>query len=176
MERLPFITLDYLREGTRRQRWAYHNLTDLGIVEILKDYTPLLAGTVPLDIDIATSDLDIICHWQDAQEFTNTLEKHWGERPDFRVYQTALAGHPTVLVRFRQDDFELEIVGQNRPSHEQEAYRHMVREYEIMQKMGPAFKEQIRGLKRNGLKTEPAFAKLLGLNGDPYRAVLDYVV
>ena len=45
-----------------------------------------------------------------------------------------------------------------------------------MQKMGPAFKEQIRGLKRNGLKTEPAFAKLLGLNGDPYRAVLDYVV
>ena len=95
MERLPFITLDYLREGTRRQRWAYHNLTDLGIVEILKDYTPLLAGTVPLDIDIATSDLDIICHWQDAQEFTNTLEKHWGERPDFRVYQTALTGPPT---------------------------------------------------------------------------------
>ncbi|QCO12481.1 DUF4269 domain-containing protein (plasmid) [Azospirillum brasilense] len=35
---------------------------------------------------------------------------------------------------------------------------------------GPAFREEVLRMRGQGLKTEPTFASLLGLKGDPYRA------
>lgn len=32
------------------------------IMEILQEFDPILVGTFPINIDIETSDLDIICH------------------------------------------------------------------------------------------------------------------
>ena len=37
---------------------------------------------------------------------------------------------------------------------------------------GKKLRDEIKRLKRSGLKTEPAFAKLLFLDGDPYQAFL----
>ncbi len=174
MSQLPFTDITYLKEGTPRQQQAWEVLNTHRVLSILQDFDPILTGTIPLDIDIESSDLDIICHWQDAELFTRTLRHHWGQLPDFQLQSYEKNGFDTILTRFTLPGFELEVYGQNRPSYQQEAYRHMVREYEILQKMGPAFKEQIRKLKRSGLKTEPAFALLLGMAGDPYRALLDY--
>ena len=50
----------------------------------------------------------------------------------------------------------------------------MIKEFEILEKEGDEFRRKIIELKELGLKTEPAFAKLLGLSGDPYVELLKY--
>jgi hypothetical protein len=50
----------------------------------------------------------------------------------------------------------------------------MITEFRILQLRGEEFRHDIIALKKSGLKTEPAFASLLGLSGDPYEALLNY--
>jgi hypothetical protein len=49
-------------------------------------------------------------------------------------------------------------------------------EYRTLEREGEGFREKIRSLKASGIKTEPAFALLLGLESDPYSAILEYKV
>lgn len=49
----------------------------------------------------------------------------------------------------------------------------MLIEYNLLKTYGDPFRERIIQLKKQGIKTEPAFAQLLGLKGDPYLALLD---
>ena len=53
-------------------------------------------------------------------------------------------------------------------------YLHMVIEYKILLQKGESFRQQVIALKQSGLKTEPAFAQLLGLPGNPYTALLEF--
>jgi hypothetical protein len=48
----------------------------------------------------------------------------------------------------------------------------MIIEHRVLIEKGEKFRQEIIKLKRQGLKTEPAFAKLLGLDGNPYEALL----
>ena len=80
------------------------------------------------------------------------------------------------MANFTLEDFEIEIFGQNRPSREQEAFRHLLIEDEILESKDETFRAEIIKLKKQGFKTEPAFAKLLKLKGDPYLALLAYKV
>ena len=50
----------------------------------------------------------------------------------------------------------------------------MLIEHRLLQERGEAFRRAIITLKQRGYKTEPAFAKALGLKGDPYLALLPY--
>ncbi|HRF37192.1 MAG TPA: DUF4269 domain-containing protein, partial [Saprospiraceae bacterium] len=54
----------------------------------------------------------------------------------------------------------------------QNAYRHLLIEARLLEERGPEFRQQIIELKQQGVKTEPAFARLLGLEGDAYEALL----
>jgi hypothetical protein len=69
------------------------------------------------------------------------------------------------------EEFSIEIFGQNKPTIEQNAYRHMIAEYKILQEKGEDFKQKIIELKQKGIKTEPVFGMLLGLN-NPYEDLL----
>lgn len=80
----------------------------------------------------------------------------------------------SVVCNFKTDDFEIEIFGQNIPPKQQNAYRHMLIEHQILQEKGEGFRLKIIELKRTGYKTEPAFAELLNLKGNPYLALLKY--
>ncbi|GKT33655.1 Protein of unknown function DUF4269 like protein, partial [Aduncisulcus paluster] len=56
----------------------------------------------------------------------------------------------------------------------QNAYRHMVIEHRLLtleSDKAEILKEKITELKSGGTKTEPAFAMLLGLQGNPYQAL-----
>lgn len=48
----------------------------------------------------------------------------------------------------------------------------MLIEHQILLEKGESFRQEIISLKKQGIKTEPAFAQLLGLSGDPYEAIL----
>lgn len=174
MDLKKFETIDYLRSGNPKQRRAYDLLTYHAVFDTLAPFDPLLAGTVPIGIDIETSDLDIICCWREKASFRKMLKSHFGDFNDFQIKEKQVRGYETVISRFELDHFPVEIFGQHRPSREQEAFRHMVVEHQILCTREEGFRQKIINLKRQGYKTEPAFAKVLGLRGDPYEAILNY--
>ncbi|CAA7391075.1 DUF4269 domain-containing protein [Chryseobacterium fistulae] len=63
------------------------------------------------------------------------------------------------------------ILEQNKPTIEQNAYRHMIAEYKILEEKGEDFKQKIVKLKKEGMKTESAFGMLLNLE-NPYEDLL----
>lgn len=173
-EIMIFDNIEYLNKGNDRQRAAYRALTDNLIFERLQLFSPLLTGTIPINIDIEESDLDIICSWQEKEEFIKTLRKEFGKINGFKLIEQIRNNYETVLANFRLNEFEIEIFGQCRPTKEQESFRHMVVEYEILKARGESFRQKVIRLKKKGLKTEPAFAKLLELKGNPYEELLNY--
>ncbi len=79
----------------------------------------------------------------------------------------------TTICRFESTQFKYEIFAQDIPSKNQMAYRHMIVEERLMAVRGAAFRREIIQMKQAGMKTEVAFARLLGLNGEPYQALLE---
>ena len=78
----------------------------------------------------------------------------------------------SVKASFRVAGFDIEIFGQDIPTQRQNAYRHMVLEHRLLRERGESFRQEIIRLKQQGYKTEPAFARLLGIEGDPYSGLL----
>ncbi|MEJ8757136.1 DUF4269 domain-containing protein [Pontibacter sp. H259] len=171
---MDFTTIEYLKRGTPRQQDAYYVLTQYSIMEFLQPYSPILAGTIPIDIDIENSDLDIICYWEHADQFKVNLFNYFSGYKDFQLVDKMVREQRTIIANFKVENFEIEIFGQNTPSQEQHAYRHMVIENYLLLSRGDQFRQTIRELKVKGFKTEPAFAHALGLQGDPYLELLKY--
>jgi hypothetical protein len=166
-------TIDYLQQGTSTQRKVHELLCHHGIMDKLHSFDPVLTGTIPLNISIETSDLDIVCCWKSEDDFMEAVTRYFAPMEGFAVCTKVIHGHQTIVANFRLDDFDVEIFGQGRPVREQESYRHMIIEFELLIKYGEEFRRAVVELKRQGLKTEPAFAKLLKLPGiDPYQELL----
>ena len=171
-----FLNPDYLGLGNLRQREAHQELVRLGIFEILAQYNPVLTGTIPIALDLPESDLDIICECHDHDEFESLIIEHYGKMTSFEIYRTQYHGVESTVAKFVSPGFEIEIFGQNVPVEEQNAYRHMLIEFKLLNHYGDEFRSGIMKLKRQGYKTEPAFAKMLGLHGDPYKELLNLVI
>lgn len=169
---INFSAITYLRKGSSRQQEVFRILNGLLIFDKLKKFTPVLTGTIPIGIDIEGSDLDIICCCENLEEFKNGIALHFNHHDGFNIHQKEIRNLKTVIARFNYQGYHIEIFGQNRTVKKQEAYRHMLIEWKILQEKGDEFKQQIIELKKKGFKTEPAFAKLLGLKGDPYSELL----
>ena len=169
---LNFESIDYLKSGTERQQAAFKVLIKYGVMEKLADFDPLLAGTIPIGIDTAQSDLDIICCWSNKSQFKNLLQQSFSACFGFTLKEVKVRGKESIIANFWLDGFEVEVFGQSTPSRQQAAYRHMLIEYKLLQKYGDEFRQKVLQLKRQGIKTEPAFAQLLELPGDPYDALL----
>ena len=171
---IDFTNITYLQSGNERQKKAYAELTNLGLFEKLKKFDPILAGTIPIGIDIPESDLDILCQCQDHLAFKSLVIDLFGTKEAFNTYSKERDGMMTTVAKFKGDYFNIEIFAMDLPTSRQQAYRHMLIEYELLEQNGPEFKSEIIKLKIEGYKTEPAFAKLLGLEGDPYVALLKF--
>lgn len=171
---MTFDTIEYLLDGNDKQKAVYRTLKDNYILERLRLFTPLLTGTIPINIDTDDSDIDIICYWNNKDEFIKTLTREFDKFDRFAWTEKRINNYDTILANFLLDKFQIEIFGQNRPTKEQESFKHMIIEYEILMSRGESFRQEIVRLKKEGLKTEPAFGKLLGLEGNPYEALLKY--
>ena len=167
-----FRNIEYLEFGNERQKLAFSEIKKHLILEKLEKYDPILTGTIPIGIDLPESDLDIICECQNHSEFKTYLSENFSNKKDFKVYSTKQNGIDSTIAEFKTDNFLFEIFGQNIPTEKQNAYQHMIIENRILKEKGSEFKQKVKELKSNGIKTEPAFAKLLGLNGNPYSELL----
>jgi hypothetical protein len=168
---IDFLDITYLQVGNKKQQKVYQVLIKNKIMEKLSTYTPILVGTIPLNIDIETSDIDIICYVRDRHEFIEALVNYFQNMNGFKV--TENTAFNSIKANFYIEDFEFEIFGQDLESLQQNAYQHMIIEHRILLEKGEKFRQRIIKLKRQGLKTEPAFAKLLGLDGNPYKELLN---
>lgn len=164
---------NYLKTGTDQQRILYELLCKHTILSRLTEFDPVLVGTFPLDIAVPGSDLDIICEAPEAGYFLKVVHKNFSQYSDYLSYSTTINSIVSGVARFYVEDYAVELFGQPIPTRQQNGYRHMVVEARLLTLGGTVFKEKIREAKRSGLKTEPAFADLLRLPGNPYQALLD---
>ena len=167
---INFLEISYLKSGNERQQKAYHLLVANQILEKLVSFTPILVGTIPINIDIPGSDLDIICYVNNEEEIVNTLQIHFKNEKDFAISKNEKFN--SIKANFFIQDFEFEIFGQDIPTQQQNAYRHMLIEYKLLLEKGEQFRLKVIELKKQGYKTEPAFARLLNLQGDAYEELL----
>ncbi|WP_442601305.1 DUF4269 domain-containing protein [Paenibacillus sp. KN14-4R] len=163
------------REGTPRQQQIYPILTKLRLDQVLETYDPHLVGTIPLDIDIPTSDIDVLCDAQDLQHFRKIVEEHYATYADFNIVEQSVNQIPTLVANFTCDDVPIEIFAQACPVKEQNGYLHKVIEERLLTLAGDKAREEIRQLKVSGMKTEPAFAHYFHLSGDPYTRLRELV-
>ena len=173
---IDFKKIDYLRAGNEKQKRAYKVLTKNRIMDLLKEFDPILVGTIPINIDLEQSDLDIICYFENKDRLEKLLTKEFGDAEKFKTWENTTHTIPAIIANFYLDGFEIEIFGQNIPTEEQMGYRHMLVEYKLLEERGETFRQRIRELKAEGYKTEPAFAFELGLEGDSYDALLELEV
>jgi hypothetical protein len=175
---IDFTKIDYLKNGNERQKRAYEVLMKHQIFEKLKNYSPILAGTIPIEIDIEESDLDIICEidLNFEEDFLEELsfKKIVPAETEVTVENIMIENEKAIVINFRLEEFSIEIFGQNRPATKQNAYLHMIAEYKILQEKGEDFKQKIIKLKKKGIKTEPAFGILLNLE-NPYEDLLKMI-
>ncbi|QFF99113.1 DUF4269 domain-containing protein [Psychrobacillus glaciei] len=168
-----FETIDYLQFGNKNQKRAFLAIENLGIIHSLSEYHPILCGTLPIGIDILGSDLDIIMNVVEFTSFEKKVTAFFGNHHDFKLKKTSIRNVPVIKANFTFEGFEFEIFGQPQPVKEQYAYIHMIIENTILNH-NPCLKDEVIKLKEQGLKTEPAFCKLLGLEGDPYESLLEF--
>jgi hypothetical protein len=171
-QRINFLDITYLKLGTKKQQKVYQVLVENKIMENLSTYTPIFVGTIPLNIDIEISDIDIIYYVKDRNQFIESLVKCFQNMKGFKITRNTV--FDSIKANFYIEDFELEIFGQDLDTIQQNAYQHMIIEHSILIEKGEEFRQKVINLKRKGLKTEPAFAKLLSLDGNPYKELLKF--
>ncbi|HEV7378999.1 MAG TPA: DUF4269 domain-containing protein [Dyadobacter sp.] len=167
---VDFTKIEYLKSGNQKQQLAYNVLLKHELLQLLKEFDPILVGTIPIGIDLENSDLDIVCCFSDRAYFCRQISLHFGKEENFKIRERS--ANQSVVANFWLDGFEIELFAQATPSGEQLGYRHMLIEHQLLKGLGEKFRQVVVQQKTSGLKTEPAFAKLLGLTGDPYEALL----
>ncbi|MBB6129437.1 DUF4269 domain-containing protein [Mucilaginibacter lappiensis] len=167
-----FDDIRYLARGSPRQQQAYQLFTQYPLMKLLQKFDPILAGTIPINIDIENSDLDIICCFNSKADFKNAIALAFSDFEGFQLTDTVINQQETIVAAFSVDGWPVEVFGQYIPTRQQNAYKHMIVEYLLLEHYGESFRQQVIELKKQGYKTEPAFARLLGLNADPYLELL----
>lgn len=164
--------LTYLNRGSDLQRDAFRVLIELDLFSVLADFEPVLAGTFPLGLETPQSDLDILCYAEDLAYFEQLVTAVYGDEDEFEVRHVEKNRLPSVICDFRYQNIPIQLFAQPRPTEEQHAYRHMIAEARLLREGGEDALHAIRELKRDGMKTEPAFAEYFCLADDPYEALL----
>lgn len=156
---------------TRRRPPYREALHRIGYPGDLKAFDPHPAGTPPLGLDRPESDIDVLCHAPDPEALAAVAWAGFRHLPDFSMHRWCGDGRP-VVVRFLSAGWPVEIFGSPLPVADQPGWRHFDVERRLLALGGPAFRQHVVRARDRGLKTEPAFAAVLGLAGDPYAAML----
>lgn len=142
-----------------------------GLLINIKEFTPLISGTIPLQINTDDSDLDLLCQSADLKHFEEICQQHWGNLPSYRCHRALFQNLESSVVDFTVEGLKVEIFCQDEEVFKQNANRHYYAQSKLLKLLGPKFRSDVKKLRAKGLKTEPAFGELLGLNS-PYEELL----
>lgn len=143
----------------------------LNILKDLTHFDPHVAGTPPLGLHTAKSDIDILCHCVSIDHFVETLWALYSDQTRFHVWQWASDGRP-VVARFTAHTWDFEIFCSAEPVKRQPGWQHFLVEHRLLALGGSSFRAKVMELRYAGLKTEPAFWSALKQSGDPYSGML----
>ncbi|WP_088291849.1 DUF4269 domain-containing protein [Bacillus mycoides] len=166
-----FTSITYLQSGNDKQQKVYEVMNKLNIMTDLALYSPVLCGTIPIRIDTLHSDLDIVMEVHDYDVFEQEMRSLYGSYEGFKIKKNKIKGTESIKVNFKFEGFEFELFAQPKPVRNQNAYKHMIVEHMLLMQH-PHIREEIIRLKEQGLKTEPAFAQVLNIDGDPYKELI----
>ncbi|MNJ92627.1 hypothetical protein D3C87_103010 [compost metagenome] len=166
------LSLESVINLEKNQR-AHRALMNSRVLEQLRAYSPLVAGTFPLNVNIDSSDLDILLTAKDFSTLEKEITTLFGSLSQFECYQTTVNNTASLIARFSFEGVPFELFAQDTPSIQQTAYKHFQVEERLLKIGGESLRRSILELRKNGLKTEPAFAKALNISGDPYGALLE---
>lgn len=167
-----WMDIEYLSTGNQTQIDVYQLLRRHRILDQLQKYSPVLVGTVPIEINVADSDLDIICEVYDFEQFEREVRSHFNRYPGFAVSRKTKDSMERIKANFICEKWPIELFGQAMPTVKQNGYKHMVIEARLLKLYGNNLKERIIELKSKGMKTEPAFTQILQMDGNPYQELL----
>ncbi|MES5485449.1 DUF4269 domain-containing protein [Bradyrhizobium sp. INPA03-11B] len=150
-------------------------VTSSAVLERLEPFDPRIVGTLPLGLAVPGSDIDIVCHVLDPNSFADIVWKHYRSADDFVLYRWTSGTRPAIA-RFVWDGWPFELFGDQRPVEQQRSWVHFEVERRLLALDDGRLRRAVGTLRAGGLKTEPAFAAVLGISGDPYQGLLDLAV
>ncbi|GAA6151974.1 DUF4269 domain-containing protein [Pseudoteredinibacter isoporae] len=143
-------------------------IANLGIEGDLSAYGAEVVSTLLLGFHSPKSDIDVVCCYSDQSSFATELAGLYGALENFELKVC----QEYCLCRFYFQGFQFEIYGEETPVIKQNAYRH----FQIMRRVkmlsDEKFARNVRALRRQGFKPEAAICQLLGIDGEPYHAIL----
>lgn len=148
-------------------------LEDAGVFAATHPFDGRFIGSIPLDLHSEGADADIVCQAEDLDVFAAAMTAAFGARPGFRAQVAPYLGRPSSIVKFGLSGLPVEVFARSEPVETHESFRHHKAALRLLALGGEGLRATVRGLKVAGLKTEPAFAAALGLEGDPALAMLD---
>jgi hypothetical protein len=147
-------------------------LAECGVLRVLASFDPRIAGTPPLGLDLRDSDIDVLCFAPDSHAFTDAVWQNFSHAPGFMAKQWVRAPR-SVVASFEAAGWRIELYGEAIPVEQQRGWRHFAVERRLLALGGEDLLAAVLVSRRQGMKTEPAFAAALGLKGDPYLTLLD---
>jgi hypothetical protein len=158
---------DDVEAGRRR---ALREIRHLQLAEVLADFSPVVVSTLLCGLHGPGSDLDVACRVADPDAFEAVVRGAYGRRSGYSV-RAGRGDGPDIVVSFLGPSLPVEVFGEDRPVEEQQAVRHFLVWSRLAELGGPDFRRRVRDLRAQGVKTEPAIARVLALPGDPFTAV-----
>ena len=152
----------------------FQALKQLNIFSEFKNFSPLISGTFPLDIQIENSDVDILMQTDDLVGLQNLLHFKYGQH---KHYHSTIVKNPNgraLVVDFEYAGFVFEVYAEDKPTVLQNSNLHFILEERILKLATADFRNKILELKKSCIKTEPAFAQVLKISGDAYTGMIDF--
>lgn len=99
-------------------------LTASRILESFKQYTPFLAGTFPLGLQVENSDLDILMCAQNLDQLNDELKERYGHFSDYKVQRIFVDGLNSLIVNFSFEHVSFKVFAQNKVITSQKGFTH----------------------------------------------------
>ena len=147
-------------------------IINAGVLDALHAFDPRVVGTLPLGLSVPGSDIDVVCHASDPMAFTEAIWAHYRSCDGFVLYQWLAQGR-ALIARFEFDGWPFEVFGDLRPVDQQPGWRHFEIERRLLALDDGRLRNAVARQRSQGIKTEPAFAAVLRIPGDPYLGLLD---